>query len=76
MVKNENSTSTVAGDVTCTNLVENYPPVLCVKQVAEILVVSLNTAYELVRSKRIYSVRVGRSYRIPLDAVIDYLRKH
>ena len=73
MVKNENSTSTVAGDVTCTNLVENYPPVLCVKQVAEILVVSLNTAYELVRSKRIYSVRVGRSYRIPLDSVMKYI---
>ena len=58
------------------NLIHNDPPVLCVKQVAEILAISHNTAYELVRSGRIHSVRVGRSYRIPLDAVIDYLRKH
>ena len=57
-------------------LIHNYPPVLCVKQVAEILTISHNTAYELIRSGRIHSVRVGRSYRIPLDAVINYLRKH
>ena len=50
-----------------------YPPVLSVKQVAEILAVSQNTAYALVRSKKIHSIRVGRSYRIPLDAVIKYL---
>ena len=58
------------------NLLNQYPPVLSVKQVAEILAVSHNTAYALVRSGQIHSVRVGRSYRVPLDAVIDYLRKH
>ena len=57
-------------------LINKYPPVLCVKQVAEILSISHNTAYALVRSGQIYSVRVGRSYRIPLDAVIHYLCKH
>lgn len=57
-------------------LLNQYPPVLSVKQVAEILAVSLNTAYELVRSKQIHSIRVGRSYRIPLDAVVEYLNKH
>ena len=46
------------------------------EEVAEILAISHNTAYELVRSGKIHSVRVGRSYRIPLDAVIDYLSKH
>ena len=55
------------------NLLNQYPPVLSVKQVAEILSVSLNTAYMLIRSKQIHSIRVGRSYRIPLDAVIKYL---
>ena len=58
------------------NLLNNYPPVLCVKQVAEILSISHNTAYALVRSKKIHSIRVGRSYRIPLDAVIEYLNKY
>ena len=55
------------------DILTNYPPVLSVKQVAEILAVSQNTAYALVRSKQIHSIRVGRSYRIPLDAVIKYL---
>jgi excisionase family DNA binding protein len=55
------------------NILTNYPPVLSVKQVAEILSVSQNTAYMLIRSKQIHSIRVGRSYRIPLDAVIKYL---
>ena len=58
------------------NLLNNYPPVLCVKQVAEILSISHNTAYALIRAGQIHSIRVGRNYRIPLDAVIDYLRKH
>ena len=55
------------------DLLNQYPPVLSVNQVAEILSVSQNTAYALVRSKQIHSIRVGRSYRIPLDAVIKYL---
>ena len=55
------------------NSLVNYPPVLSVKEVAEILSVSQNTAYALVRSKQIHSVRIGRSYRIPLDSVVKYL---
>ena len=43
------------------NLLNQYPPVLSVKQVAEILAVSQNTAYALVRSGQIHSIRVGRS---------------
>ena len=63
-------------DTVQSNLIKNYPPVLCVKQVTEILAVSQNTAYALIRSGQIHSVRIGRSYRIPLDAVIEYLSKH
>ena len=55
------------------SMLNQYPPVLSVKQIAEILAVSQNTAYALIRSKKIHSVRVGRSYRIPLDAIIKYL---
>ena len=55
------------------NLVKKYPPVLSVKQVAEILCVSHNIAYALIRSEQIYSVRIGRSYRIPLDSVMKYI---
>ncbi len=54
---------------------KKYPPVLSVKDLEEILCVSHNTAYALVRSGQIHSVRVGRSYRIPVDAVVAYLKK-
>jgi len=62
--------------MTSFELQNKYPPVLRVKQVAEILMVCHNTAYELVRSGAIHSVRVGRNYRIPLEAVINYLQKN
>ena len=38
-----------------------------------ILGIGKNTAYELVRSKQIYSVKIGRQLRIPKQALIDYL---
>ena len=40
-----------------------------VREVAGILGVSLMTVYRLVREKRLPSIRVGRSYRIPESAV-------
>ena len=54
---------------------ENLPVVLQVKDLAEILSISQNTAYALVRSGQIRSVRTGRTYRIPKDAIIEYLNK-
>lgn len=54
---------------------ENLPLVLHVKELAEVLSISQNTAYALVRSGQIRSVRTGRIYRIPKDALIEYLSK-
>ena len=54
---------------------ENLPLVLHVKELAEVLSISQNTAYALVRSGRIRSIRTGRIYRIPKDALIDYLNQ-
>ena len=54
---------------------ENLPLVLHVKELAEILSINQNTAYALVRSGQIRSIRTGRTYRIPKDAVIEYLNK-
>ncbi|MGM9552950.1 MAG: helix-turn-helix domain-containing protein [Faecousia sp.] len=55
--------------------IEDAPLVLKVKDLPPLLKVGRNTAYELVRSGKIHSVKVGRVYRIPRDAVIDYLLK-
>lgn len=52
---------------------EKLPPVLRVRDLGPILAVSNNTAYALVRTGQIRSVRIGRGYRIPRDAVAEYL---
>ena len=54
---------------------EILPLVLKVEDLMPILQIGRNTAYALVRSGQIYSVRVGRTYRIPREAVFNYLRK-
>lgn len=54
-------------------MTNNYPPVLTVKQLSKLLHVGINTAYAIVRQGDIRSVRVGRQYRIPTQAVQEYL---
>lgn len=54
---------------------ENTCIVLQVKDLVTLLSISHNTAYELVRSGAIRSIRIGRSYRIPQEAVAEYLAK-
>ena len=48
--------------------------VLTVEDLARILAISKNTAYELVRSRKIRSVKIGRTYRIPKAALEEYLK--
>lgn len=56
-----------------TNL-ETLPAVLTVQQAARALNISKNTAYTLVRSGKLHSVRIGRQIRIPKDALIEFLQ--
>jgi excisionase family DNA binding protein len=64
-----------ASDMAAITSFENLPLVLHVKELAEVLSISQNTAYALVRSEQIRSIRTGRIYRIPKDALIEYLSK-
>lgn len=52
---------------------DDLPLTLRVEELMPILGIGRNTAYELVRSGQIKSIRVGRQLRIPEQAVIDYL---
>ena len=52
---------------------DDLPLTLRVEDLMPILGIGRNTAYELVRSKQIYSVKIGRQLRIPKQALIDYL---
>ena len=48
---------------------------LTVAEVATAMRVSKMTVYRLVHSGELPAVRVGRSFRVPQDAVNEYLRK-
>jgi len=48
---------------------------LTVAEVAARMRVSKMTVYRLVHSGELPAVRVGRSFRVPEDAVNDYLRR-
>lgn len=52
---------------------DDLPLTLRVEDLMPILGIGRNTAYELVRSGCIRSVKVGRQLRVPKDAVAEFL---
>ena len=48
-------------------------PVITVPDLAALLQIGRNAAYALVRSRAIRSVRIGMQYRIPREAIDEYL---
>lgn len=51
----------------------DYPDVLTPQQVQEMLGVGQRMVYQLLREGKIHNVRMGKLYRVPKAAVIDYL---
>lgn len=47
---------------------------ITVQQLAEILQISLTTAYALIHSGRVRAAKIGGQYRIPADALEELLR--
>ena len=52
---------------------DELPLTLRVEDLTSILDIGRNTAYELVRCKKIRSIRIGKQLRIPKDALVEYL---
>ena len=52
---------------------DDLPLALRVEDLMPILGIGRNTAYELVRSRKIRSIKIGRQIRIPRDAIVEYL---
>ena len=52
---------------------DDLPATLRVEELMPILGIGRNIAYELVRSGRLRSIRVGRQVRIPKNALIEFL---
>ncbi|MDR3344945.1 MAG: helix-turn-helix domain-containing protein [Oscillospiraceae bacterium] len=55
-------------------MLKRYPDVLDMKQMCEILGVSLKTGYTLIQENKIEYLRVGRAYKIPKPFLLSYLR--
>ena len=58
---------------TITNF-DNLPLALTVLEAGQVLRVGRSVTYELVRSGQLRSVRIGRSIRIPRNALVEYLQ--
>ena len=52
---------------------DDLPMTLRAEELMPVLGIGRNTAYELVRSGKLRSIRVGRQVRIPKNALIEFL---
>lgn len=52
---------------------DQLPLILSVKEIAEILCISRNSAYALVRSDQIHSIKIGKQYRVLKDDLIKFI---
>jgi excisionase family DNA binding protein len=56
-------------------MLNNYPDVLSVKDVSEILRIGKNSTYALLGNKAIASRRIGKKYLIPKKCLLDFLNE-
>lgn len=54
---------------------ENSPSVLTVEQMAQLLQIGINKAYQLVSMQEFPSIKMGKIHRIPLEPLREYLNK-
>ena len=57
------------------NTFKNYPDIVNVEQMTEMLKIGRNTAYKLLDTNEIKSIRIGRTHRIPKMNIIAYLNR-
>ena len=51
----------------------SYPDAVSLQQAAEMLNLNRHTVGELIRSHRLFALKIGRTYRIPKLSVIEFL---
>ena len=56
-------------------MLENCDDFLTVEELCELLKIGHNAAYALLNSGQLKAFRNGRVWRVPKQAVIDYIRK-
>lgn len=58
------------------NIFTEYPDVVSRKQMQVMLNIGNNTAFDLLNSGEIISIRIGKVHKIPKINIIEYLNKH
>lgn len=54
-------------------MLENYGELITLDQLQEILSIGRNTAYDLLRTKKIKAIKIGKLCRIPKKSIEDYI---
>lgn len=67
------------GNMPCTKesaydlLFKDYPDVVSIPQLSQMLSISNKTAYRLLKENQIPHFKIGRSYRIPKLNILNYI---
>ena len=51
----------------------NYPDVVSINELMDMLNIGKNTAYGLLQSGTLKSIKIGKQYRIPKHFILEYL---
>lgn len=54
-------------------MLQEYPEVITVEELLEILSIGRNSAYRLLKTGEIKSIKIGHTYRIPILSVKEYI---
>lgn len=72
-VRRVNTASTISQRDAYKLMLKDYPDVMSIEQMCEILSISTKTGYRILREGKILSLKVGRAYRIPKAHLFTYL---
>ena len=57
-------------------MLNKYNDILTVEELCEVLRIGKNTAYKLLKSGEIKSIKIGKVYKIPKKSVRKYLEQN
>ena len=55
------------------HMFRDYPDVVTVEQLCEMLHIGRNTAYTLIRANKIHHIRIGKKIKIPKAMIIEFV---
>ena len=70
---NTERTSKISQEKACRIMLRDYPDIMNIEQVSQILGVSTKTGYKLIKDGELCCMKVGRTYRIPKVHLLEYL---